>query len=97
MGRDGNASAWFAFVQPGPYPEIMEHEIFVNCILLTSAIPPFLTRELVDGGTSRLAAVIRTLAAVVRTLAAVIRTLAAVVSTIPPFLTREMVDAGTPM
>jgi len=30
----------------GPFPEILDSDIFVNCILLFKPIPPFLTREL---------------------------------------------------
>lgn len=33
----------------GPFPEILEADIFVNCIYLTSKIPPFITREMVNG------------------------------------------------
>ncbi|RDX56030.1 saccharopine dehydrogenase [Lentinus brumalis] len=29
----------------GPFPEILEADIFVNCIYLSSPIPPFMTRE----------------------------------------------------
>eukprot|EP01119_Soliformovum_irregulare_P018222 TRINITY_DN5542_c0_g1_i1.p1 TRINITY_DN5542_c0_g1~~TRINITY_DN5542_c0_g1_i1.p1 ORF type:complete len:370 (+),score=94.86 TRINITY_DN5542_c0_g1_i1:1338-2447(+) len=32
----------------GPFDEILDVDIFVNCILLTTAIPPFLTREQLD-------------------------------------------------
>jgi len=31
----------------GPYEEILNHDIFVNCIYLSSAIPPFITPELI--------------------------------------------------
>jgi hypothetical protein len=30
----------------GPFPEILAHEIFVNCVFLNSRIPPFLTSEI---------------------------------------------------
>ncbi|MGI9413401.1 MAG: saccharopine dehydrogenase [Hyphomicrobiales bacterium] len=30
----------------GPFPEILEHDIFVNCVLVFSAVPPFITPEL---------------------------------------------------
>jgi saccharopine dehydrogenase (NAD+, L-lysine-forming) len=30
----------------GPFPEIAEHDIFVNCVFVNSKIPPFLTREI---------------------------------------------------
>ncbi|KAI9310736.1 hypothetical protein BX666DRAFT_2021601 [Dichotomocladium elegans] len=33
----------------GPFPQILEADIFVNCIYLTSKIPPFITQELIDG------------------------------------------------
>lgn len=29
----------------GPFPEIVEHDIFVNCVFINSKIPPFLTGE----------------------------------------------------
>ena len=35
-------------VQGGPFHEILEHDIFLNCVLVQSAIPPFLTRQLLD-------------------------------------------------
>lgn len=35
-------------VQGGPFREILEHDIFLNCVLVQSAIPPFLTRQLLD-------------------------------------------------
>jgi saccharopine dehydrogenase (NAD+, L-lysine-forming) len=31
---------------PGPYPEILKHDIFVNSIYLSSPIPPFITKEM---------------------------------------------------
>ncbi|CAM0137271.1 Saccharopine dehydrogenase [Umbelopsis sp. WA50703] len=33
----------------GPFQEIIDADIFVNCIYLTQKIPPFVTRELLDG------------------------------------------------
>ncbi|KAI9829972.1 MAG: Saccharopine dehydrogenase [Phylliscum demangeonii] len=30
--------------RPGPYPEIMQSDVFINCIYLTSPIPPFIDR-----------------------------------------------------
>lgn len=33
----------------GPFPEILEADIFVNCIYLNQKIPPFITQELIDG------------------------------------------------
>ncbi|XP_031565807.1 saccharopine dehydrogenase [NAD(+), L-lysine-forming]-like [Actinia tenebrosa] len=32
----------------GPFPQILKYDIFVNCILLSKKIPPFLTREMLD-------------------------------------------------
>lgn len=32
----------------GPFPEIMEADIFVNCIYLNQKIPPFMTQEMID-------------------------------------------------
>ncbi len=29
----------------GPFPEILEADIFVNCIYLSSPIPPFMTEQ----------------------------------------------------
>ncbi|KAJ3152068.1 Saccharopine dehydrogenase [Geranomyces michiganensis] len=38
----------------GPFAEIARHEVFVNCIYLSTPIPPFLTREtLRDAGADR--------------------------------------------
>ena len=31
--------------RPGPYPEIVESDIFVNCIYLSDEIPPFVNKE----------------------------------------------------
>ncbi|OUR93459.1 hypothetical protein A9Q84_18470 [Halobacteriovorax marinus] len=33
----------------GPFEEIKEHDIFINCVLLTSKIPPFVSREMLAG------------------------------------------------
>ena len=33
----------------GPFPEILECEIFINCIYLSQKIPPFITKETLDG------------------------------------------------
>ena len=33
----------------GPFPELLEHELFVNCVYLKGSIPPFLTAEGIDG------------------------------------------------
>jgi len=32
----------------GPFPEILESDIFVNCIYLNQKIPPFITKEMLD-------------------------------------------------
>lgn len=38
----------------GPFNEILDVDVFVNCIYLSLAIPPFLTREqIVDAGKQR--------------------------------------------
>ena len=38
----------------GPFNEILEHDIFINCIYLSSPIPPFLTNKtLEESGSSR--------------------------------------------
>ena len=31
--------------QGGPFPQILEHDILVNCIYLATPIPPFLTAD----------------------------------------------------
>ncbi|KAG0168071.1 Saccharopine dehydrogenase [Apophysomyces sp. BC1034] len=33
----------------GPFPAILDAEIFVNCIYLNAKIPPFITREMLNG------------------------------------------------
>lgn len=38
----------------GPFPEILKVDIFVNCIYLSSSIPPFITPESIrSAGSSR--------------------------------------------
>jgi saccharopine dehydrogenase (NAD+, L-lysine-forming) len=32
----------------GPFNEIIQHDIFVNCIYLATKIPPFLTKDMLD-------------------------------------------------
>ncbi|PIK13931.1 saccharopine dehydrogenase [Halobacteriovorax sp. JY17] len=32
----------------GPFPEIRVHDIFINCVLMTKKIPPFVTREMLE-------------------------------------------------
>ena len=41
----------------GPFAEILEHDIFVNCVLVFSAMPPFITDELVDRPGRRLSVI----------------------------------------
>lgn len=40
---------------PGPYKELLDVDIFINCIYLASKIPPFLTKEFIEqeGGKDR--------------------------------------------
>ncbi len=33
----------------GPFDEILKHDIFVNCIYLSKPIPPFITKEMIEG------------------------------------------------
>jgi saccharopine dehydrogenase (NAD+, L-lysine forming) len=44
----------------GPFQEILDVDIFVNCIYLNSSIPPFITREQIvaAGKTRRLSVVV---------------------------------------
>ena len=35
-------------IQGGPFREILEHDIFLNCVFVQSAIPPFLTRQFLE-------------------------------------------------
>ncbi|KAB8446159.1 hypothetical protein FH972_025142 [Carpinus fangiana] len=39
--------------KPGPYPEIIESDIFVNCIYLSKPIPPFIDQASLDGSAKR--------------------------------------------
>jgi len=32
----------------GPFPEIKMHDIFINCVLMTTKIPPFVSREMLQ-------------------------------------------------
>jgi saccharopine dehydrogenase (NAD+, L-lysine-forming) len=32
----------------GPFKEIVDHDVFVNCIYLTTPIPPFVTRDMLQ-------------------------------------------------
>ncbi|KAJ1652960.1 Saccharopine dehydrogenase [Dispira simplex] len=42
----------------GPFPEIVESDIFVNCIYLNQPIPPFLTQELLDRPQRKLSVIV---------------------------------------
>lgn len=42
----------------GPFPELLNHDILVNAILLTQKIPPFLTRDMLATPTSKLSTIV---------------------------------------
>ncbi|EGD75978.1 saccharopine dehydrogenase [Salpingoeca rosetta] len=42
----------------GPFPELLDVDIFVNCIYLAKPIPPFITREMLDQDSRRLSVVV---------------------------------------
>jgi saccharopine dehydrogenase (NAD+, L-lysine-forming) len=42
----------------GPFPELTQVDVFVNCIYLNAAIPPFLTKDLLSHETCRLSVVV---------------------------------------
>jgi len=42
----------------GPFPEILDNHIFVNCIYLMGSIPPFLTKEMLQGADRKLSVVV---------------------------------------
>jgi len=42
----------------GPYDEILQHDIFINCIYLSSPIPPFITQEMVQRSDYKLSVVV---------------------------------------
>ncbi|MEM6533845.1 MAG: saccharopine dehydrogenase [Myxococcota bacterium] len=42
----------------GPFAEILDHELFVNCVFLGAQIPPFITREQLDGAPNRALSVV---------------------------------------
>ena len=46
-----NVTAWdmAETAKGGPFQELLEHELFVNCVYLNGAIPPFVTGEGLDG------------------------------------------------
>ena len=41
----------------GPFEQILEQDVFVNCIYLSQPIPPFLTKEMLDGKENRLSVI----------------------------------------
>lgn len=43
--------------RPGPYPEIVESDIFVNCIYLSDPIPPFLNKATLASPSRKLAVI----------------------------------------
>ncbi len=43
---------------PGPYKQILEHDIFVNCVLLTDKIPPFVTTDMLAQPGRRLSVIV---------------------------------------
>ena len=42
----------------GPFPEILKHDIFVNCIYLSAKIPPFITKEMVAEPSRQLSVIV---------------------------------------
>lgn len=42
----------------GPFPELLDFDILVNCILLVDKIPPFLTREMVSDKSKSLSVIV---------------------------------------
>ena len=38
----------------GPFPEIMDHDIFLNCVFIENPIPPFINNELIDSSRGNL-------------------------------------------
>ena len=51
LGLGDTVTAWdlAETAKGGPFAEILNHDIFVNCVLLGETIPPFLTPELLQG------------------------------------------------
>jgi saccharopine dehydrogenase (NAD+, L-lysine-forming) len=41
----------------GPFKEILKHEVFVNCIYLSTPIPPFLTKEMLNNAGRKLSVI----------------------------------------
>jgi len=42
----------------GPFPELLDHDIVVNCIFLSSPIPPFITKELITDRTRKMSVLV---------------------------------------
>jgi len=42
----------------GPFPELMEYDIVINCIYLSGQIPPFITNKVIDDAANRKTTVI---------------------------------------
>lgn len=42
----------------GPFQEVIQHDIFVNCIYLSSPIPPFVTREMLSDPSRKMSVVV---------------------------------------
>jgi len=72
LGRSGSGSCEFAqqvgvevtkwdlaeTKAGGPFKEILSHDIFVNCIYLSTKIPPFMTKELLNTSGRRLSVIV---------------------------------------
>jgi saccharopine dehydrogenase (NAD+, L-lysine-forming) len=72
LGRSGSGSCEFAqkcgvevtkwdmeeTKAGGPFKEILAHDIFVNCIYLSSKIPPFITKELLSVSGRRMSVIV---------------------------------------
>jgi hypothetical protein len=43
---------------PGPYPKIIEHDVFVNCVLLTGKVEPFVTSQMLSAPNCRLSVIV---------------------------------------
>ncbi|MEM8646615.1 MAG: saccharopine dehydrogenase [Pseudomonadota bacterium] len=41
----------------GPFPEIMGHDLFINCVLLAPGCPPFVTNDMIAAGDRRLSVI----------------------------------------
>ncbi len=41
----------------GPFPEILQHDLFINCVLLAPGCPPFVTRETIQSPDRRLSVI----------------------------------------